>query len=49
MAAQELPLDREDVVTMMEVLFDVRRYTSEIHAVLFEEDEGEEEEEPDHS
>jgi hypothetical protein len=42
----EPPLDRHDVVSIMEALFDLRRDTQRILALL-EEDDGEEEEDPE--
>ena len=39
-----IPLDREDVVTMMEALLDIRATTERI-LILLEGDDGEEEEE----
>lgn len=42
----ELPLNRGDVVAIMEALFDVRVNTARI-LTLLEEDDGEEEEEAD--
>jgi hypothetical protein len=39
----EAPLDREDVVSIMEVLFDIRKGVDRVLDLL-EEDDGEEEE-----
>jgi hypothetical protein len=43
----ELPLDRDDVVSIMGALFDIRAGVDTILFVLTEEDDGEEEEEAD--
>jgi hypothetical protein len=43
---QEPPLDREDVTTIMEILFDLRARLDRVLAIL-EYDDGEEEEETD--
>jgi hypothetical protein len=40
----ELPLDRDDVVSIMEALFDIRGRVNHILFLLEEEDDGEEEE-----
>jgi hypothetical protein len=42
--APQLPLDREDVVSIMNVLLDIRGAVVEIHRVLLEDDDEEEEE-----
>ena len=42
--ASELPLDRDDVVSIMEALFDVRVRVDDILFLLEEEADGEEEE-----
>jgi AAA+ superfamily predicted ATPase len=39
----ELPLDREDVVSIMNALLDIRGEVVEIHRLLLEENDGEEE------
>ena len=44
MSSAEAPLDRGDVVSIMEVLFDIRKGVDRVLALL-EEDNGEEEEE----
>ena len=44
MPSAEAPLDREDVVSIMEVLFDIRKGVDRVLELL-EEDDGEEEEE----
>ena len=44
MPSAEAPLDREDVVSIMEVLFDIRKSVDRVLDLL-EEDDGEEEEE----
>jgi hypothetical protein len=41
----ELPLDRDDVQTIMGALFDANRKLDDILRYLYEEDDGEEEEE----
>jgi hypothetical protein len=46
-AGYELPLEREDVVSMMNALLDIRATVAEIHRLLLEEDNGEEEAERD--
>ena len=43
----ELPLDRDDVVSTMGALFDIRPGVQTILFVLTEEDDGEEDEEAD--
>jgi hypothetical protein len=43
MPRDETPLDRDDVVSIMEVLFDIRRGVGRVLELL-EEDDGEEEE-----
>ena len=43
----ELPLDRDDVVSIMGALFDIRAGVQTILFVLTEEDDGEEDEEAD--
>jgi hypothetical protein len=43
----ELPLDRDDVGSIMEALFDIRTGVNTILSVLTEEDDGEEDEEAD--
>jgi hypothetical protein len=40
----ELPLDRDDVVSIMEALFDIRAGVGEILRLIAEEANGEEEE-----
>ncbi len=40
----ELPLDRDDVVSIMEKLFDIRVRVNDILFLLEEEEDGEEEE-----
>jgi hypothetical protein len=45
--AHELPLDRDDVVTMMEALFDIRSDVEWVIRLLEEDDEEEEEGEDD--
>jgi hypothetical protein len=40
--ANELPLDRDDVVTMMETLFDIRADVRRVVKLLEEDDEEEE-------
>jgi hypothetical protein len=40
----QLPLDREDVVSIMNALLDIRGLVVEIHRVLLEDDGDEEEE-----
>jgi hypothetical protein len=45
--AKELPLDREDVVTMMTALFDIRVDVEHVIELLEEDDEEEEEGEDD--
>jgi hypothetical protein len=42
----EPALDREDVMTMMGALFDIRSCVVDLHELFFEDDEGQEEEEP---
>jgi hypothetical protein len=37
----QLPLDREDVVSIMEALFDIRAGVDEVLLLLQEEDDGE--------
>jgi len=43
----EFPLDRADVTTILEALFDLKVDVSRILDLLEEDDDGEEEEEPD--
>ena len=43
----ELPLDRDDVVSIMGALFDIRADVETILSIVTEEDDGEEEEEAD--
>jgi hypothetical protein len=43
-ASSELPLDRDDVVSIMETLFDIRARVDDILFLLEEEGDGEEEE-----
>ena len=43
----EFPLDRDDVVSIMGALFDIRADVETILSVVTEEDDGEEEEEAD--
>ena len=43
----ELPLDRDDVVSIMGALFDIRADVETILSVVTEEDDGEEDEEAD--
>jgi hypothetical protein len=43
-ASPELPLDRDDVVSIMEALFDIRARVNVILFLLEEEGDGEEEE-----
>jgi hypothetical protein len=45
--ANELPLDRDDVVTMMAALFDIRSDVERVIRLLEEDDEEEEEGEDD--
>jgi hypothetical protein len=42
--APQLPLDREDVVSIMNALLDIRGAVFEIHRVLLEDEDEEEEE-----
>jgi hypothetical protein len=42
--AQEPPLDRDDVVTIMETLFDIRGRIEVVISILRDEDDEEEEE-----
>lgn len=43
---REQPLERRDVDSIMAALFDIRRMVEEIHALFFEEENGEEETAP---
>jgi hypothetical protein len=45
--AQELPLDRDDVMAIMECLFDIRADVGRVMAFLEEDDEEEAQEDDD--